>query len=104
MFPTRFGNVSVSFASLLQSILNKLKGKKSKTHDYTDQVCGRDYVFEVVDNQGRGYMTAQRKGVKIGDYILLQQEDKPYQYQVEEIDYYGEPSDMWMALLKKVAI
>ena len=47
-------------------------------------------------------MTAREKGVKADDYIILQIGSESYRYQVEQIDYYSNPPDMWMALIKKV--
>jgi MioC protein len=82
---------------------NKLR-KNSKIHDYSPYVAGTDYVFESSDNGMTGYMTAQGKGIKPGDYIILQKGSKFYKYQVEQIDYYSNPSDMWMASLKQVAV
>lgn len=47
-------------------------------------------------------MTGIGKGIKPGDYLILQRDSELCRYQVEEIDYYSDPPDMWMALLKKV--
>ncbi|MDF5728082.1 MAG: hypothetical protein PUP92_08585 [Rhizonema sp. PD38] len=102
MFSTGSGiNLSVILSSLVKLISTKPKQQKNKTHDYTRLVCGRDYVFEPIDNQTRGYMTGQGRGIKSGDYIIFQNGSSACKYQVEEIDYYSEPPDMWMALLKK---
>ncbi|MEA5598336.1 hypothetical protein [Rivularia sp. UHCC 0363] len=51
----------------------------------------------------KAYMTAQSKDVKCDDYIILQIGSASCRYQVEQIDYYANPSDMWMALIKKVS-
>ncbi|SRR5579883_2399680 len=108
MSSTRSGiNLSVIFVSLVNFILSKPKRQKHKTYDYTQFVCGRDYVFEAVDNGTKGYMTGQGKGIKRGDYIVLRNNansEESYVYQVEEIDYYSEPSDMWMALLQRTTV
>jgi hypothetical protein len=102
MFSTGSGiNLNVIVSSLFHLISTKLKKQKNKTYDYTQLICGRDYVFEPTDNQTRGYMTGQGKGLKSGDYIILQNGSGACIYQVEEINYYSEPPDMWMALLKK---
>ncbi|WP_017317182.1 hypothetical protein [Mastigocladopsis repens] len=99
---TRSGiNPSIIFVSLIKFLLNKLKYSRQKTHDYTQCVCGRDYVFEPVNNWTQGYMTGQGKGIKRGDYILLQDGSNFYLYKVEEIDYYSEPPDMWIAFLQE---
>lgn len=95
-------NLSVFFFSLRDFILNKLKRHKNKTHDFTECVYGSDYVFEVAPEAKEVYMTARCKGVKPGDYIVLQIYSESKKYQVEQIDYYSNPSDMWIALIKKV--
>jgi hypothetical protein len=102
---TRLGiNLNVIFAPLLGFLSSKTKQPENKTHDYTKGVSGTDYVFEPVDNLTKGYMTAQRQGVKHGDYIILQNATNCDRYQVEEIDYYSDPPDMWIALVKKVIV
>ncbi|MEH2459969.1 hypothetical protein [Nostoc sp.] len=99
-------NFSFSFLNkkaLVNSPATELK-KKYKTHDYSQQVWGNDYVFERLNEGTAGYMTGIGKGIKPGDRIILREGSESYQYQVEEIDYYSDPSDMWMALLKQVLV
>ena len=95
-------NPSVFFLSLREFILNKLNRRKNKTHDFTECISGSDYVFEVAPDLTTAYMTAQSKGVKSGDYIILLVGSESWQYRVEKIDYYSNPPDMWMALIKKI--
>lgn len=95
-------NSSVFFLSLTNLILKKLRQQKNKIHDFTECVRGSDYVVEFTDMLTTGYMTAQSKGVKCGDYIILQIGSESCRYQVEQIDYYSNPSDMWIALIKKI--
>ncbi|MBO3457591.1 hypothetical protein G7B40_009110 [Aetokthonos hydrillicola Thurmond2011] len=95
-------NPSVFFLSLVNFLLSQLKRQRHKTHDYTQSVSGRDYVFETAENLNKGYMTAHGKRVKPGDYVILQCGSQSKRYQVVEIDYYSEPSDMWIALLNLV--
>ncbi|MEH1902973.1 MAG: hypothetical protein V7L04_16530 [Nostoc sp.] len=99
-------NLSFSFLNkiaLVSSPVTELK-KKHKIHDYSQQVWGSDYVFERLNEGTIGYMTGIGKSIKPGDRIILRQGSESYQYQVEEIDYYSDPSDMWIALLKQVPI
>jgi hypothetical protein len=77
--------------------------KKSKTHDYTHQECGLDYMFESVDQGMHAYMTGQGKGISQGDHIILQSEQDTQCYRVEAVDYYACPSEMWIALLSQVS-
>jgi hypothetical protein len=98
-------NQEVNFLSRLNFLLNRSKPRKNRTYDYTDYVCGRDYVFEpIADKPDSYYMTSQSKGIKPGDRIILQNASTAGFYEVEEIEYYSEPSDMWMALVKKVIV
>lgn len=75
-----------------------------KIHDYSRLIWGKDYVFEVRKEGIEGCMTGIGKGIKSHDYIILQHESESYKYQIEEINYYSEPSDMWIALLKQVRV
>jgi MioC protein len=76
--------------------------RKPKTHNYTQFVWGEDYIFEPIDEGNGGYMTGYGRGIVRGDYVILSKENNAYHYQVEKIDYYSNPSDMWIALLKTV--
>jgi hypothetical protein len=99
-------NLSFSFLSKL-ALVNlpaiELK-RKNKIHDYSQLDYGNDYVFERINEGMIGYMTGVGKGIKPCDRIILREGCESYQYQVEEVDYYSDPSDMWIALLKQVPI
>ncbi|MDZ8050965.1 MAG: hypothetical protein RMX68_023105 [Aulosira sp. ZfuVER01] len=84
-------------------ILNETQ-QKHKIHDYSQLMRGKDYIFETRQGGLGGYMTGTGKGIKPRDYIILQHGYQNYRYQVEEIDYYSNPSDMWIALLKQVRV
>ncbi len=86
---------------LLESF-NWVSRKNPKTHDYTHHQAGVDYVFEQADSPYRGYVTAQGRGVKPGDYLVLKTGTIPFRYRVEQIHYYSNPADMWMGLLVQV--
>ena len=94
-------NFSFDFLSKAGSLQDQLK-QHDKTYDYTQLVSGEDYVFEPIDGGIRGYMTSSGKGVKSGDYIVLADDVSASRYQVEKIDYYSNPPEMWIALLKRV--
>ncbi|MCV3215223.1 hypothetical protein OGM63_17175 [Plectonema radiosum NIES-515] len=106
MSSTKSGiNLRVIFSSLFSLLSNKAKQPQTKTYDYSEYVCGRDYVFELaVDDLNKGYMTGQGRGIKCGDYIIFKNGSNSCRYQVEEIDYYSQPRDMWIALLNKVIV
>lgn len=96
---------STDFLSLFKAQQNSQKTalqRKQRVHDYSLFKSGQDYAFERIEKGMKGYMTGQCRDVKAGDYILLREESGLSQYQVEEIDYYLSPPDMWIALLKKI--
>ncbi len=96
-------NISTLFGWFTHRILTNFNFPRNQTYDYRNLVTGRDYVFETLDNDcTKGYMSARWKSIKCGDYIILGNASDTHKYQVEEIDYYSEPSDMWIALLKQV--
>jgi hypothetical protein len=69
---------------------------KPRTHNFTDQVEGVNYVLEAIEGS-RSQMTGYGKGIKPGDYIILTK-DK-IRYRVEAIDYYTDPPNLWTAIL-----
>lgn len=98
-------SVSTDFLSVLKEQQNFLKTafqRKQRVHDYSPFKSGQDYAFELIESGTKGYMTGQARGVEVGDYILIREESGLSQYQVEQIDYYMSPPDMWIALLKKI--
>jgi hypothetical protein len=90
--------------SLFNFLLNRIKQRRNKIYDYTQYLSGRDYVFEVSEDLTKAYMTAHGKKIKVGDRILIQKGDRIYHYDVEVIDYYSNPPDMWMACLIQIKI
>ncbi|MBH8554707.1 hypothetical protein I8751_20560 [Nostocaceae cyanobacterium CENA357] len=99
-------NLSSNFINSLPLLfypVNRLS-KKHKTHDYSQLIWGKDYVFESLSSGIEGQMTGIGKGIKPRDYIILQRGFETYRYRVEQIDYYSDPSDMWIALLKRESV
>ncbi|HBL57023.1 MAG TPA: hypothetical protein DDZ80_00125 [Cyanobacteria bacterium UBA8803] len=74
----------------------------TETHYYTCSCEAHDHVFAPKDGGIRAYMTGQGKGIKQGDYLVLQGGYGSEPYQVDKINYYSNPPDMWIALLKQV--
>jgi hypothetical protein len=84
-------------------VISRLRGRLKesfKVHDYTHQKPGIDYVFEAADIPNQSYMTGQGKGINVGDRLLLQQEGEIRTYLVKKVDYYADPSNIWIALLE----
>lgn len=82
--------------------LADVKFGSTRVYDYSRATPGVDYVFDKLgERDTRGYMTAQRGGVKVGDYVLLTQDGMTRKYRIQALDYYSAPSTMWIALLIK---
>lgn len=86
-------------ANFLDWLLSLIFTASSKpiVHDHTQKTDGIDYVFEVTANATQVHVTGYGKGIKHGDYLVLTQG----RYQIEEIDYYANPSCLWVASLVK---
>lgn len=83
--------------------ITDLNPKPNRVYDYSRATPGIDYVFDRLSEQdNRGYMTAQRRGVEVGDYVLLTQDGVTRKYRIQSLDYYSSPSYMWIALLTMV--
>lgn len=93
--------------TLPQSILTGWMGfsqpfrTSGKVYDYTQHQPDLDYIIEPAERPGQCYMTGQGKKIRPGDRILLQHNQQHQTYIVKEIDYYTNPSNMWIALLEK---
>jgi MioC protein len=101
-------NINYLVTSLTDFLLKKLVTRNKlkqqyKVHDYTQKYYNESYCFDSMDGDSWGYMTAQQHGVSKGDRILIVKDSRILQYEVEEIDYYANPSDMWIALLRFVS-
>lgn len=79
----------------------RYKQRKVKFHRYTTSEFNEAYVLESIDKDLLTYcMTGFRTGIKIGDFIVTDKINHTM-YQVVNIDYYFDPSDMWIALLQE---
>ncbi|NJM67342.1 MAG: hypothetical protein HC851_17535 [Acaryochloris sp. RU_4_1] len=78
-------------------------GYSYRTYHYNFDELGQSFVInEIEGTSGCYHMTAQGPRVKLGDSIEIRQLERTSKYQVNDIEYYGEPSDMWIALLREV--
>lgn len=68
------------------------------THDYTKRGWGHDYVIHSVIRDGQELrMSGWGRGIRAGDFLLLENEGSSTRYRVESISYHRDPSDMWAA-------
>ena len=88
------------FNSLTRSLRRRLK--PLQVHDYTCCQNGVHYVFEVANDGTRGCMTGQGKGIEPGHQILIELQGISRRYEVEAIEYYASPSDLWIASLSEI--
>jgi hypothetical protein len=83
----------------------KNKQHKSKFHRYTRYTtleCSETFVLENIDKNLLTYsMASFGAGIKIGDFIVVVDKMNSATYQVVNIDYYLNPPDMWIAVLRK---
>lgn len=100
--PTDGSSIWREILRFLPPVSRSGQRKSSKTHDFSRAIRGEDYVFEPIGESLRAYITGYGSGMKVGDYLILREGFDRCRYQVEEIDYYSNPEDMWIALVKQV--
>lgn len=69
----------------------------------SDDTSQRFVISKVEQEADYYYMTAQGSHIKSGDTIKIMQYEQSSTFQVVDIEYYSEPSDMWIALLHKIS-
>lgn len=92
-----FSNWKHSISKQLQKCLYRTGIPKLYRYDVYN--LGFSFELDTTLEPRYYYMTSQRPGVLIGDYIGINHPKGMTTYQVKEIDYYEEPPDMWMAKL-----
>ena len=98
------GRTKQAWYIALISALEKavISGRPPKVHDFSQQ-SPDSFAFERL-GENQANMTGQGRRVLRGDYILLQFAQKTEVYQVQNVDYYSNPSDMWTALLLEASL
>lgn len=81
------------------SLLQRLLKRRHKTHRYDWGEQGTEFFLDTDTEGSIRYMTAQRGGVRPGDYIDITSPEGHLEFQVREVEYYNNPADMWIALL-----
>jgi hypothetical protein len=71
-------------------------------HDLSNCQCGQDYTLTLMEQGNKGLMTIQKANIKVKDRLWFSIDDELNCYQVEAAEYYLDPDDMGMLLLKKV--
>jgi hypothetical protein len=76
---------------------NRAEFFKGKTHDLTNRGWGRDYTFDPKEDGLKGRMMGWTRGINKGDYLILQNGNETTRYQVLNIEYAKDPTDMFFA-------
>lgn len=71
-----------------------------KTHDYTQRYWGHDYAITGIHANNVIGLMGWGHGLFKGDFIRLQNGESETRYRLTEIDYLGDPRDMWRAKAK----
>lgn len=77
-----------------------------KSYQIYRYAANQDQEFalnEIKDQSGSYYMTAQGAPVQPGDYIEITQSQQCAKYQVDDVEYYCDPPDMWRAVLHGIS-
>lgn len=69
----------------------------TQTHDYTLRTWGHNYnIVEIVDGGQQLRLAGWGRGLRVGDYLLLQNGEGSTRYQVgDDLRYERDPGDMW---------
>jgi hypothetical protein len=84
-------------------VKSKLKDKryKGKIYNYSESKDENEFIIELIDQNLLKYsMTGFGSGIKVGDFVAIDEKNL-IKYQVEDIDYFFEPPDMWIAIVKE---
>ncbi len=90
-----------SWYSLLNSLLAPKRSVRGKVHDYAKAHRGEEYLFEEEHGDNLAYMTGHGGAIVAGDWLLLNRNGQTIAYQVQTIDYYAFPAEMWIAALSR---
>lgn len=89
-------------SSALQNFLKQFKRPLKTFHHNPDDVQQGFVIDSIEGKPGFIHLTVHGQKVNLGESIEIEQSGQYLTYQVDDIEYYGEPSDMWMAVLHKI--
>ena len=87
-----------------QALMHMRGDEKMSTHDFSDpskRCWGHDYHITKIHDQGtaraglRVSLCGWSYGIKVGDYLLLQNGRDSTRYLIESVRYESNPPDMW---------
>jgi hypothetical protein len=90
------------FSLLVEKKSYKLKenNRRPKIYTYTKSSDSYSLVLEAINGSSlKYYMTAYGAGIRAGDFIVISDPEFSVTFNVENIDYYLDPPDLWIACL-----
>ncbi len=76
--------------------------QRRKIHCYDCSSASNDFCLEATLDPFAFYMTSCKPGVKQGDRVRINDAHGLSEYRIDEIDFYSNPADMWIAKLQAV--
>ena len=74
-----------------------------RTFHHTLDSNSPEFFIDSIDDQPGFYqMTSQGPRLRIGQSIEVEQSGQYQTYQVDDIEFYNEPSDIWTAVLHRI--
>lgn len=94
--------ISKQKSSSLQNFILKLRTPLRTFHHQPDGINSEFIINSIEDQPGFYHITAQGPRVKLGESIEIEQSGQYQTYQIDDVEYYSEPSDMWMAMMHSI--
>lgn len=91
-------------AKLLEPLWRKPRAKSGPTtHDYTLKTIGHDICWSergIIGGGAQLHAQGWGMGIEQGDFLILRNGDGTTRYQVEKVEYYRDPADMFSVELR----
>lgn len=72
-----------------------------QTHDYTVRYWGHSYeILRLIDDGAKVSICGHGLGIRTGDFVIFTNKCGTTRYKVLEIEYRGDPNDMWFATME----
>jgi hypothetical protein len=88
------------FFLLVEKSFCKRNDRRPKIYTFIKSSESYSLVLEAVNGFPlKYYMTAYGAGIRAGDFIVVSDRESSVTFTVENIDYYLDPPDLWIACL-----
>lgn len=88
--------------STLKEFLKQFRSSYKTFRYHVKDIDHSFFINEIEGKSGFYHMTSQGSRVILGDYIEIIESEHSSKFQVTDVDYYCEPSDMWLAVLREI--